>query len=262
MNKKGVVLWIAFLLLQRCVMAAPYVINAAGVRIDGISIESDDEGTIRLTTTGGQQMTFPPGAYRQAVAARPAQMDRIEQLVRERDLDGAADLLREVIASSRFLGWDTHASRMLARVELARGQFETALAEYETLFASHPTLRENLAERSRYMQSLLGAGHTERVVEMIDADIASGSREAAARAQIVRGDLKTANGLHREALLDYLRTALLFTDQLAALPEATYKTAITLQRLNDPRADEWFRQVLERFPNSEYADQIRKETMQ
>jgi tetratricopeptide (TPR) repeat protein len=109
------------------------------------------------------------------------------------------------------------------------------------------------AERANYMQALLGAGKIKETAALVDEDIASGSREAAARAQIVRGDMKAAAGQYEEALLDYLRTVLLFKDQAAVQPEATYKTAVALKKLNDPRATEYFEKVLDEFPDSEFA---------
>lgn len=260
MNKLHLIL-ACFVLLLGAVSSAsgPYVVNPAGMRIDGVAIESGDDGTIRLTTATGQVLTFQPGSYQQAVAGRPAEMDRVEALARAREFDEAAALLRQVKARYRSLAWDVHAGRMLARVELARGRFDEALDEYDALFSLQPALRGDPAERLRYMQALLGAGRSDDLSVLIDEDIASGSRAAAARAQLLRGDMKSAAGLHREALLDYLRTALLFSDQPATLPEATYKTAAALRILNDPRADQWVQRVLDRFPESEFADRIRKE---
>ena len=143
---------------------------------------------------------------------------------------------------------------MLARVYLPLKQFENSAREYEELFKLQPKRMDNLKDRSSYMQALLGSGRIQQVAQMVDEDIASGSREAAARAQIVRGDMKAASGQHEEALLDYLRTALLFKAQTAVLPEATYKTGVALKNLNDPRADEYFKKVIDEFPDSEFAE--------
>ena len=93
---------------------------------------------------------------------------------------------------------------------------------------------------------------------MIGEDIESGSREAAARAQVVRGDMKMKGGQVEEALLDYLRTTILFRAQTAVLPEATYKTAVALKNLNDPRAAEYFKKVIDEFPKSEFAELAKK----
>lgn len=239
--------------------AAPFVINSAGSRIVGAAIRSEADGTVFLTTSNGQTLTFPRGAYRTAFADQPSELAQVAALAKQRNFSEAACLLRRVKTRYRFLGWDRRAAMMLARVELALKNFDEAVAEYETLFAEQPKLRAVPAERARYMQALLGAGRTRDVATMIDEDIASGSRESAARAQVVRGDMKAAAGQYEEALLDYLRTVLLFKAQSGVLPEATYKTAVALKALNDPRAAQYFQKVISEFPDSEFADSVRKD---
>jgi tetratricopeptide (TPR) repeat protein len=239
--------------------AAPFVINSAGQQINGSAIQSAADGTVLLTTPNGQTLTFRAGTYRQAFADKPPEMFQVEALAKRGELAEAATILRRVKERYVFLGWDLRAAQMLARVELAQKNFPSALAEYEALFAAQPQLKKIPAERANYMQALLGAGRIKEASALIDEDIASGSREAAARAQIVRGDIKAAAGQYEEALLDYFRTALLFEDQKAALPEATYKTAVALKKLNDPRAAQYFKKVVDKFPDSEFAEPAKGE---
>jgi outer membrane protein assembly factor BamD (BamD/ComL family) len=234
--------------------AAPFVINSAGTQIDGAAIQSAPDGTVLLTTPNGQTMTFRGGTYRQAFADKPKEMFQVKAMARSGNLAGASAILRRIKEQYAFLGWDLRASQMLARVELAQQNFNVAVTEYESLFAAQPQLKKIPVERANYMQALLGAGRIKETSALIDEDIASGSREAAARAQIVRGDMKAASGQTEEALLDYFRTALLFKEQTTVLPEATYKTAVALKRLNDPRAAEYFQRVINEFPDSEFAE--------
>lgn len=239
--------------------AAPFVINSAGQQINGSAIQSAADGTVMLTTLNGQTLTFRPGAYRQAVADQPPELAQVAALAKQKQYDAAAQLLKKVKTNYRFLGWDLRAAQMLARVELARENFDAAVTEYEALFAAQPQLKTVPAERSKYMQALLGAGRVAETAALVDEDIASGSREAAARAQIVRGDMKAKNGQLEEALLDYLRTAILFEEQTDVLSEATYKTAVALKKLSDPRAAEYFQKVIDEFPESEFAELAREE---
>jgi tetratricopeptide (TPR) repeat protein len=241
------------------VRAAPFVINSAGRQIAGTAIQSSADGTVLLTTQPGQTLTFRPGSFRQAFADKPKEMFQVEAMAKNGGLAGASALLQRVKEQYRFLGWDLRASQMLARVELAQKHFPAAAAEYEALFAAQPQLKKNPAERANYMQALLGAGRLNEVAAMADEDIASGSREAAARAQVVRGDMSAAAGRYEEALLDYLRTALLFKEETAVLPEAMYKTAVALKKLNDPRAAEYFQKVMKEFPDSEFSGMAKKE---
>jgi tetratricopeptide (TPR) repeat protein len=246
-------------LLAGGVQSAPIVINSAGTKIEGTTIQSAADGTVLLTTAEGQTMTFRPGTYRQAFTDKPKEMVQVEAMAKSGDLAGATALLRRVKEQYRFLGWDQRAALMLARVELARKNFAASAAEYEALFAVQPQFKTVPAERANYMQALLGSGRIKETAALVDEDIASGSREAAARAQVVRGDMKAAGGQYEEALLDYLRTAILFREQISVLPEATYKTAVALRKLNDPRAAEYFQKVMIEFPESEFAGKAKGE---
>ena len=244
----------ALLLLTSVAQTAPFVINSAGNQVNGSAIRSAADGTILLTTLNGQTLTFRPGTYRQAFADKPAEMFQVEELVKQKDLIAVVQILRRVKEQYRFLGWDQRAGLMLARIYLPLKQYADSAREYEELFAVQPKFKPSPKERANYMQALLGSGRTSEVAVMIDEDIASGSREAAARAQVVRGDMKAAGGQYEEALLDYLRTTILFRAQTVVLPEATYKTAVALKNLNDPRAAEYFQKVMDEFPKSEFAE--------
>jgi outer membrane protein assembly factor BamD (BamD/ComL family) len=246
-------------LLAGGVQSAPFVVNSAGTKIDGTAIQSSADGTVMLTVPNGQTLTFRPGAYRQAVADKPQEMARVEAMAKSGDLAGATAVLRRVKEQYRFLGWDQRAALMLARAELAQKNFTASAVEYEALFAVQPQLKSVPAERANYMQALLGSGRIKEAAALADEDIASGSREAASRAQVVRGDMKAAGGQYEEALLDYLRTAILFREQTSVLPEATYKTAVALRKLNDPRAAEYFQKVMNEFPESEFASKAKGE---
>ena len=240
-------------------VADPFVVNSAGQRITGSAIAADAAGTIRLTTHNGQTLTFAKGAYQQALADKPQEFAQIAALLKAKDLEGVAEVLGRVQASYRFLGWDQRAGLMLARIYLPLKRFEDSVREYDAYFLVKPQAQRDLKERANYMQALLGAGRISTVEAMIQEDIASGSREAAARAQIVRGDMKAAAGQYEEALLDYFRTSILFKAQAAVQPEALYKTAVALDQLKDPRAETYFKKVLKEYPKSEFAAKVRED---
>ncbi|MCB1102957.1 MAG: hypothetical protein KDL10_11365, partial [Kiritimatiellae bacterium] len=87
--------------------------------------------------------------------------------------------------------------------------------------------------------------------------IATGSREQAARAQIMRGDAKMKRGLVEQAVMDYLRSAILFESETSVHPEALLKSAQGLEQLRDPRAKELYRKLVETYPQSPQAQQAR-----
>jgi tetratricopeptide (TPR) repeat protein len=238
---------------------APYIVNSAGQQVFGTAIQAQTDGTVLLTTPQGQTLAFAPGAYREAFADKPAAIDEAVALTQAGDLAEAADRLEGVKRNYAHLGWDRQAGRMLGRVYLLLEQFDEAAGEYEELFTAQPELKENERERFYYMQALAGAGRAKEAAAMVDEEIAKGTREAAARAQLVRGDLKMQSGQIEEALLDYLRTAILFRAQTETIPDATYRTATALKKLNDPRAANWFQLVVDEFPRSDFAGKAKGE---
>ncbi|HRT06489.1 MAG TPA: hypothetical protein P5204_12400, partial [Kiritimatiellia bacterium] len=81
----------------------------------------------------------------------------------------------------------------------------------------------------------------------------------AARAQTMRGDIELEQNHVELAALDYLRTAILFTDvkDAAILGEATFKAAAALEQLRDPRAKDMYKKVVTEYGSSPYAAQAR-----
>ena len=68
----------------------------------------------------------------------------------------------------------------------------------------------------------------------LDDAIATGTRETVAVAQLVRGDLDRLEGKKEDAVMDYLRTVILFEQFKDLQPEALFKAAQAMDDLRDP----------------------------
>ncbi len=73
---------------------------------------------------------------------------------------------------------------------------------------------------------------------------------------IKRGDLNKAEGKREDAVLDYLRAALLFDEALEIHPEALFKGAQLLDELRDSRADGLRKRLVAKYPASAYARRL------
>jgi predicted negative regulator of RcsB-dependent stress response len=198
-----------------CSVEAAYVVTQSGRQINGAKISASSDGSITLTTATGQQMTFRTGQYRQAVADQPPELAQAEQLLKDGQAEQAVVLLKKVKAGYRFLAWDQKATYLLGNHFYDSGQFAEAAAEFQSL--------ENLDDetvQAQYRDALLKSGKADAVLPVLEKDIASGSREAAARAYLMRGDLKTAAGDTEGARRDYLKVATFFKAQKEAAQEA------------------------------------------
>ena len=187
---------------------AAYVVNNAGRQINGVRISSTEDGSVTLVTANGQKMTFRKGQYREAVADRPKELAQAEALLKQGKGAKAEPLLQKVKTECRFLGWDEAAIRLLADHYFEAGQFGKAAAEYGLL--------ERVADpviQARHREALVKSGDLEQVLPVINTDIAEGSREAAARAYLLRGELKAASGDMEGARRDWLKVATFFKAQ-------------------------------------------------
>lgn len=236
---------------------AAYVITPQGARIDGSDIRAKANGEIVLTTPAGTR-TFYPGQYTRAVADKPAEFDQAKRLADSGNHDEAIRLLKDIVARFRFLEWDNQARLALPAVYMAKGDFAAAAETYEEVLKGMAKDDAALPEiQWAYREALLKAGQYPALEKQLDETIAGGSRSDAARAQIMRGDLRRAQKQIEAAALDYLRTMVLFESEKAHQPEATFKAAQALEELRDRRAKDLYRTVAEQYPNSPYAAEAR-----
>jgi tetratricopeptide (TPR) repeat protein len=232
---------------------AAYVIMTGGQHVEGTDIRAKSDGEIVLTTPQGQR-SFYPGQYTKAVADKPPEIDRATQLVAAKQFDDAIKMLEDVVVRYRFLDWDVQARAMLPQVYAKKGDLPGAVAAFDKLFAASPKTKEDPALQWSYRGVLLAAKQYDKLAAQLDQVVASGSRADAAHAQIMRGDIKADQNQLEGAVLDYLRTVLLFSTERAVQPEALSKAAQTLEKLRDPRAKEMYRKLVEEFPGTPEAE--------
>jgi len=231
---------------------AAYVITTSGQRIDGTDIRAKSDGEIILTTAQGTR-SFYQGQYTRAVADKPAEIDQAAKLAEAKKFDEAIKLLEDVAVRYRFLDWDVQARVALPKVYLLKGDAAGAVAAYDKLFTASPKTKEDAEVQWSYRQALLGAKQYDRLETVLKDVIAKGSRADAARAQIMRGDVKASQNQLEAAALDYMRTVILFSGERAVQPEALMKAAETFEKLRDARAKELFRKIVDDFPTSPQA---------
>lgn len=257
-NTKLVMIAWAAAALALSAMAAPYVVLPNGQRIDGSAIRALSNGDINLTTASGIR-TFARGSYARAVADKPAEFDQAVAALNARKYDDAIRLLQGVVARFRFLNWDVEASKLLPQALVGKGNAEEAVKAYESLFQMAPNERQNPESAWGMRRAMLAAKQYPALLRQLDAVAASGSRPDAARAQIMRGDIQTAQNDITQAALDYLRTAILFDDVKDAeiQGEAHFKAAQALEALRHSNAKDLYRRLVAKFPSSSYAAQAR-----
>ena len=236
---------------------AAYVVLSDGRRMDGTEIRMTADGSVVLTTDRGP-VTLTKGQFKSAMADKvPGEWEKVGQAVQAKKYDDAIAQLNELARKYRGLGLDVQAIQMLAKVQMMKGDPEAAVAAIETLFRMNPAAKGSPELAWSFREALLGAKQYDRLNTELNEVVAGGLRPDAARAQIMRGDIKLAQGQGEGAVMDYLRTVVFFGSEQAVQPEALFKAADTLEKLRDPRAKEMFKKLVQEYPNSPEAQQAR-----
>jgi tetratricopeptide (TPR) repeat protein len=251
--------FLAGLLALACTLGsagAATVVLPNGTTVEGTDIRANRTGDVILTTPAGQR-TFPRGQYVRAIADQPASFNQARGLAGQGKHDEAIALLEKIATDFRFLDWDDKALAAIAQIETSRGGHAKAVETYERLFRQSPALKDEASLQWSYRDAMLAAGMGDRLMPVLTDLITKGSRSDAARAQVMRGDLRLADNQIEAAAMDYLRSAILFESETAVQPDALLKAGQALERLRDARAKDMYRRLVEKFPSSPQAQQAR-----
>jgi outer membrane protein assembly factor BamD (BamD/ComL family) len=185
---------------------------------------------------------------------KPADFDKAVQAIGAGQADAGIAALETIVTKYNMLVWDNAAREVLGRAYLKKDP-KKAVEVLDALFANLPKTEIQPETHLLYWQCLLAAGRGATLKKELDDVIATGTRDMAAAAQIMRGDVNKSAGLKEDALLDYLRTVILFENVRAVQPEALFKASQMLDELRDPRADELRKKLVQEYPKSEFAQQ-------
>jgi TolA-binding protein len=236
-------------------LAAPYVILPDGKKMTGTQIRGNADGSLTLTTASGQ-MSFPKGT--KAFVDEPADFARAVKLAKDRQHDEAIKILKEIVKNYRYLEWGQKAQRMLGAAHVGKGDFKAAVQTFQELLAEAPELQKDGEVQAGYMKALEGVGDMEKLGPLLNQAIADGPRNAAAQAQVLRGNMRLKEGDLEGALYDFLRTADFFREAAEVQPEALLRTAECFEKRGDEKtAALYYGKLAKEYPASPLAAQAR-----
>lgn len=216
------------------------------------------EGKLRVQSNGdvvvesavGRQVISKAQIAR-VVGDKPAEFDAAMDLLKAKKYSAAILVLEKIVSAHRGLGWDQKALQVLGQAYMLNGDPAKSVSSYAKLLALNkdPGFEVIL----NYCEALLASKGYEKLDAHIDQIVAKAPRHLAAQAQIIRGDAKAARGQWDNAVLDYMRTVILYSAQEDLQPEALFKTANALTELGDKRAKDYFKRVASEYPDSAYA---------
>lgn len=234
---------------------------------DGTRIPSVGAGVIRWLPAreayqimaDNVRLEIPLRQVRDVRVAKPRQFDAAENAVRTRNYQPAIPVLEKIMIDYRRLEWDIPAARLLTQAYMGLGNPAEAAKKAEVAIAGNPRVWQDMEFARLYWDALSKSGQSGKLGRILQQGIELGSRETAAAAQVMRGNIDFDQGRFREALTDgYLRTLMMFKDVKQVRPEALYKAVRAHEQLGEHSHAEKFRKMLlSEYPQSSYSKDIR-----
>ena len=189
---------------------------------------------------------------------KPADLDKAAQMLSAKppQYDAAIPLLDGVVQNYKMLVWDIPARYLLVRAHAGKSDSKKLIAALRPLVESDSKNEIPAEIRRLYWGGLLQDKQTATLKTDLEDAIAVAPREVAAFAQIARGDYNRSESRKEDALLDYLRTVILFEQVKEAQPEALFKAAELLDEMRDPRAEDMKKRLVSNYPDSPFAKQL------
>jgi tetratricopeptide (TPR) repeat protein len=209
-----------------------------------------------IVITEESTVPVPAKNVERAVVPKPAALDKAAADITAGKYADAIAPLETIVSEMAGLEWDNVARDLLGQALLGKKDARKAVATYKEIVDTLPPERVLLLWRRHYWESLKAAEMFAVLKVDLEKVISAGSRDTAALAQLMRGDMYAAQGQKNEALLDYLRTVILYEKVVELQPEALYKSAVLLDELRDPRAAELKKKLAQDYGASPYAKKM------
>jgi len=204
-----------------------------------------------LTRMDGSTTPLPKSSIKDMDIDEPPMWAVATQQLKAKNYDAALSALGSIASDYLMQGWDARARGLMAEIYTIKGDAKKAIIMIEEIPKADRPPEANLA----YWKALLQTDRGPALKKELEDTIASGSREMAAAAYLMRGELNRTTGQKEAAVLDFLRVVIMFENVKALQPEALFKAAKVLDDLRDPRADELRTRLKTMYPGSIYANE-------
>ena len=233
---------------------ASTIVMKNGRTVSGKSIEWREATKDYLVINEGASMPVPEDQVTKIDIDKPAELDKAKNLMVSRQYAQAIPMLEEMIKKYRKLSWDMDAMKLQAQCYVEMNDMKKAATAIDVLAAAGGTLSPAL--QMVYWKALQKSGDTQRLQRELSRSIGTGAPDLAATAYLLRANLALEAGDPDAALSDFLKIVTILKGEKAAQPEALYQAAALLEKVKDPRADEFRKILLQDFKSSEWAAKV------
>lgn len=213
-----------------------YVITKSGNRVSGVSLNADANGTLTLKLDAtGASTTFKRNQYTAAFVPRPDAVKQLESAFEK----GKADLVLKygptILEKYKYLGWADVISYYYGMAVLKQNDSEKALKIFRQ-GRSFPGRHGDLLDMGS-VSALLALEKYDQAAPILERMLNEADGEQAAFAFNARGDIEASRGNERDAVLEYLKTLLVFEPGVAEeyRNEAKQRVVSLLKEMGDAR---------------------------
>ena len=214
-----------------------YVTTLAGEKVHGTRLEANANGDLllELDESGRAKKPFKRGTYKIAYIPKTKSIRSLEQAHEAGEADYVLKNAPAAFEKYRFVGWGDYISYLEGMVRIDRGEYAEAKAVFER-GKTCPGPHELDLARGMVL-ACIGLGEQDEARPLLNKLVRADDSRSAAFAFNARARLLAAEGKKREALLEYMKTLLLFKPNVAERERAeARKQVIALLKENkDPR---------------------------
>ncbi len=215
----------------------PFVITEEGNRVYGSKLEADRQGNLTLNLEEGRvTRRFKKGRYRAAYVPRPKSVRNLQAAFTDGEFGYIDENADKILQQYGYLGWGDMIMYIRAKVALDRNKPEQALKHLKE-GQEYPGIHKALTARAlaETYVALEDFDKAERQIgRVLDETDKAGMLAAMFN---LKGDLRAAQGREKEAVLEYMKTILLFDKKEAGDNfEQARKSMVELMKdMNDRR---------------------------
>lgn len=237
--------------------SADKIVKTDGKEIVGVKIKwFETRGEYQVEGADGSLVPVAEADVESLEVAKPAGFDQAEKACAAKQYDAAIPVLEDIAGRYKRLTWDGKARELLASAYFGKQDFNKAVMAMSELIDSTPKDQITDQQYSIYWTALMGAQKTAILEKCLNDALAGESKTLAGTAYLRRGDLRRSEGKKEDAVMEYLRAAIITEEAREVHPEALFKAAELLDALRDPRADDLRKRIVSMYPDSGYARKL------
>lgn len=213
----------------------PYVIDARGEKIVGTKLTADPTGNLTMKI-GPVGQKFPRGRYKFAWVPMPPEVLAAAKSLKARKLDDALSKFSSAFNKYKYLGWAGYTAYFKGTIEMQQKRFDAAEKTFADALRYNNDAKSKAKLQKGQVEALIAQNKSDAAKRILDK-LKSSDPDVATYVFNTRGAMLKAEGKKKEAVLQYLKTILLFDKSVGTVRSEAYVQAIGLMDdLKDRRA--------------------------